>query len=238
MGISAKDCPLFFEEESILCSEELATLFHFPDARYNKIPTIEWLTYKVLPPPLGLPDEGIILGKSVYRGMEKLIRFSREDRTRHQYIVGKSGSGKSVLVWNQAVQDVANGEGVCVIDPHGDLVEDVAACIPKERVKDVILFDPSDKARPMGLNILETKNEDERDRASLDAMEIFIKLFGSEIFGPRIQHYFRNGCLTLMADEEEGATLLDIPRLFIDDDFQRYKVSKIKKPHCSRLLVE
>ena len=230
VGHFKKRMPAFFEKESILCSEELATLFHFPDARYNKIPTIEWLTYKVLPPPLDLPNEGIILGKSVYRGIEKFVRFSREDRTRHQYIVGKSGSGKSVLVWNQAIQDVANGEGVCVIDPHGDLVEDVAACIPKERVKDVILFDPADKERPMGLNILETKNEDERDRASLDAMEIFIKLFGNEIFGPRIQHYFRNGCLTLMADEEEGATLIDIPRLFIDEDFQRYKVSKVKNP--------
>lgn len=230
IGHFNKRLPAFFEKESILCSEELATLFHFPDARYNKIPTIEWLTYKVLPPPLDLPNEGVILGKSVYRGMEKFVRFSREDRTRHQYIVGKSGSGKSVLVWNQAIQDIANGEGVCVVDPHGDLVEDVAACVPKDRVKDVILFDPSDKSRPMGLNILETKNADERDRASLDAMEIFIKLFGNEIFGPRIQHYFRNGCLTLMADEEEGATLLDIPRLFIDDDFQRYKVSKVQNP--------
>ena len=229
-GHFQKRLTAFFEKSSILCSEELATLFHFPDAKYNKIPTIKWLTYKVLPPPLLLPNDGIILGKSVYRGIEKFVRFSREDRTRHQYIVGKSGSGKSVLVWNQAIQDIKNGEGVCVVDPHGDLVEDVAACVPKERVKDVILFDPSDKSRPMGLNILETKNADERDRASLDAMEIFIKLFGNEIFGPRIQHYFRNGCLTLMADEEEGATLLDIPRLFIDDDFQRYKVSKVQNP--------
>ncbi len=230
LGHFKKRLPAFFEIESILCSEELATLFHFPDARYNKIPTIKWLTYKVLPPPLNLPEKGIILGKSVYRGVEKFVRFKKEDRTRHQYVVGKSGSGKSVLLWNQAIQDIANGEGVCVVDPHGDLIDDVASCVPKERVKDVILFDPADKERPMGLNILETKNEDERDRASLDAMEIFIKLFGNEIFGPRIQHYFRNGCLTLMADEEEGATLIDIPRLFIDDDFQRYKVSKLKNP--------
>jgi hypothetical protein len=80
----------------------------------------------------------------------------------------------------------------------------------------------------MGLNLLEAKSPEEKDRASLDAMEIFIKLFGNEIFGPRIQHYFRNGCLTLMDDEEEGATLIDVPRLFVDDDFQRYKVSKCK----------
>ncbi len=220
----------FLEKNSILCSEELATIYHFPDARYNKIPTIKWLDYKVLPPPINLPKEGIIIGNSVYRGIKQSVRIMREDRTRHMYMLGKSGSGKSVLLEWLAGQDCAAGEGVCVIDPHGDLVEDVLSRVPKERAKDVMVFDPGDRERPMGLNILEAKTEIEKDRASLDAMEIFIKLFGNEIFGPRIQHYFRNGCLTLMADEEEGATLIDIPRLFIDDDFQRYKVSKVKNP--------
>jgi hypothetical protein len=220
----------FLEKESLLSSAELATMYHFPDARYNKIPTIKWLAYKVLPPPINLPNEGIILGKSVYRGVEKMVHFQKEDRTRHQYIVGKSGSGKSVLLWNQSVQDIQNGEGVCVVDPHGDLIEDILQCVPKERAKDVIVFDPGDRERPMGLNLLDVTTSEEQDRASLDAMEIFIKLFGNEIFGPRIQHYFRNGCLTLMADQSEGATLIDIPRLFIDDDFQRYKVSKVTNP--------
>ena len=222
--------PALLEKSSIFSTSELATMYHFPDARYNKIPTIKWMDYKVLAPPINLPDEGITLGKSVYRGVEKLVKFKREDRTKHQYIVGKSGSGKSVLLWNQAIQDIANGEGVCVIDPHGDLIEDIVACVPKERAKDVIVFEPGDKERPMGVNLLDVKSAEDQDRASLDAMEIFIKLFGNEIFGPRIQHYFRNGCLTLMADEDEGATLIDIPRLFIDDDFQRYKVSKVKNP--------
>ncbi|NCP67394.1 type IV secretion system DNA-binding domain-containing protein [bacterium] len=218
------------EHKSLLSCDELATIFHFPDAKYNKIPTIKWLDYKVLPPPIDLPKEGIILGNSVYRGETKPVHMLDNDRTRHTYIVGKSGSGKSVLLEYMAGQDVVRGAGVCVIDPHGDLVEDVLSRTPKERAKDVMVFDPGDRERPMGLNILECKTEEEQDRASLDAMEIFIKLFGNEIFGPRIQHYFRNGCLTLMADEEEGATLLDVPRLFIDDDFQRYKVSKLKNP--------
>ncbi len=218
----------FLEKKNLLCSEELATMFHFPDSRYNRIPTIKWLTYKVLPPPIDLPKEGVVLGNSVYRGITKPVRFLRDDRTRHHYCIGKSGSGKSVLLWNMAVQDIKNGDGVGLIDPHGDLVDDVLTCVPKERAKDVIVFDPGDIQRPMGLNILEAKTEEEKDRASLDAMEIFIKLFGNEIFGPRIQHYFRNGCLTLMDDEEEGASLIDIPRLFIDDDYQQYKVSKVK----------
>ncbi len=220
--------PNLWEKRNLLCSEELATIFHFPDSRYNRIPTIKWLTYKVLPPPIDLPKEGVVLGNSVYRGITKPVRFLRDDRTRHHYCIGKSGSGKSVLLWNMAVQDVKNGDGVGLIDPHGDLVDDVLTCVPKERAKDVIVFDPGDIERPMGLNILEAKTDEEKDRASLDAMEIFIKLFGNEIFGPRIQHYFRNGCLTLMDDEEEGASLIDIPRLFIDDDYQKYKVSKVR----------
>lgn len=220
----------FLEKNSILCEEELASIYHFPDARYNRIPTIKWLPYKVLPPPINLPEEGIVIGNSVYRGQTKAARILRGDRTRHMYVLGKSGSGKSVLLEYMAGQDIVNGEGVGVIDPHGDLVEDVLARVPKDRAKDIVVFDPGDRDRPMGLNILEATTEEEQDRASLDAMEIFIKLFGNEIFGPRIQHYFRNGCLTLMADKDEGATLIDIPRLFIDDDFQRYKVSKVHNP--------
>ncbi len=215
-------------KECLLVEKELAALFHFPDSRYNKIPILQWIAYKVLPPPPNAPTEGILLGLNRYRAVETPIHFLPKDRTRHQYIIGKSGCGKSSLISFQARQDVANGEGVCVVDPHGDLIEDVLAHVPKERAKDIVVFDPSDGERPMGLNLLEAKTDEEKDRASLDAMEIFIKLFGNEIFGPRIQHYFRNGCLTLMDDEEEGATLIDVPRLFVDDEFQRYKVSKCK----------
>ena len=215
-------------KRDLLVEKELASLYHFPDSRYNKIPVIQWITYKVLPPPPNIPKTGIILGINRHRATETQIRFLDTDRTRHQYVIGKSGSGKSALLNYQTRQDVAAGSGLCVVDPHGDLIEDILAHVPKERAKDVVLFDPADTERPMGLNLLEAKTDEEKDRASLDAMEIFIKLFGNEIFGPRIQHYFRNGCLTLMDDEEEGATLIDVPRLFVDDDFQRFKVSKCK----------
>jgi hypothetical protein len=218
----------YWHKRDLLVEKELAGLYHFPDSRYNKVPVIQWIAYRVLPPPPNNPKEGILIGINNYRAEGTQIRFMHSDRTRHQYIIGKSGSGKSALLNFQARQDIASGQGVCVVDPHGDLIEDVLAHVPKERAKDVILFDPSDTERPMGLNLLEAKTDEEKDRASLDAMEIFIKLFGNEIFGPRIQHYFRNGCLTLMDDEEEGATLIDVPRLFVDDEFQRYKVSKCK----------
>ncbi|MEI7511094.1 MAG: type IV secretion system DNA-binding domain-containing protein [Candidatus Peregrinibacteria bacterium] len=218
----------FFGKTSILVSKELATLYHFPDSKYNKSSVIEWLSYKSLAPPTNMPTEGILLGTNAYRGQETKVYISQYDRSRHMYIIGKSGSGKSALLSWMARQDAKNGAGFCVVDPHGDLIEDVLRFIPKERANDVIVFNPADTDRPMGLNLLEAKTPEQKDRASLDAMQIFIKLFGNEIFGPRIQHYFRNGCLTLMDDEEEGATLIDVPRLFVDDEFQKYKVSKCK----------
>jgi len=220
----------FFNTTCLLTERELATLYHFPDSRYNKTPIIQWLQYKILPPPPDLPKEGILLGRNRHRGRLTDVRMMDKDRTRHHYVIGKSGTGKSVFLSFCARQDVQRGKGVCMVDPHGDLIEDVLAYVPKERAKDVVVFNPSDTERPMGLNLLEAHTDEEKDRASLDAMEIFIKLFGNEIFGPRIQHYFRNGCLTLMDDEEEGATLIDVPRLFVDDEFQRYKVSKCKNP--------
>ncbi|OGJ45641.1 hypothetical protein A2272_04390 [Candidatus Peregrinibacteria bacterium RIFOXYA12_FULL_33_12] len=166
----------------------------------------------------------------MFRGMKKEIRMLPKDRTRHHYCIGKSGSGKSVFLNFVARQDMQNGSGVGVIDPHGDLIEDLLNYVPKERAKDVIVFDPADQERPMGLNILEANTPEQMDMASSQATEIFIKLFGDEIFGPRIQHYFRNACLTLMEDPEEGATLIDVPRIFVDEDFMKYRVSKVKNP--------
>ncbi len=180
--------------------------------------------------------DGVLLGWNEYRNKKTPIYFSRKDRGRHQYIIGKSGWGKSVYIGYLARQDVWNGDGLCVIDPHGDLVEDVLDFVPKERAKDVIIFDPSDTERPMGMNMLDIISSDpeirkrEMDRAALDATEIFIKIFGDEIFGPRIQHYFRNGCLTLMEDEEDGGTLIDVPRLFVDEAFMKYKTRNLKNP--------
>jgi len=218
------------EKPSIFVPDELASLFHFPASIYNDTPAIDWLKYKVLAAPIDTPKEGIYLGDNIYRGVKTKIHMLRDDRTRHHYIIGKSGAGKSVFLTFMARQDVWAGDGVCVIDPHGDLVEDILEYVPKERAKDVIVFNPSDQKRPMGLNMLEAKTPEEMDMASSNATEIFIKLFGDEIFGPRIQHYFRNACLTLMEDVEEGGTLIDVPRMFTDEAFMKYKVKKTKNP--------
>ena len=218
------------EWRAIFSAEELGTIYHFPNSLYNKSPAIKWQDFKIAAAPHNLPDEGLLLGRNVYRGETRDVRIKRDDRRRHFYAIGKSGTGKSTILENMIRQDVQNGEGVCVVDPHGDLVEAILPYIPRERADDVILFDPGDLERPMGLNLLEAKTDEQKEFVSQEALSIFIKLYGEEIMGPRLQHYFRNGVLTLLADDEEGGTLLDIMRLFTDDNYQKVKSAKPTNP--------
>jgi len=217
-------------KKMILCSEEIASVFHFPNIKYNKSPVIKWQQFKIAAAPNNLPTGGLFLGNNVFRGDTKPVYVKEDDRRRHFYIIGKSGTGKSTILKEMVKQDIKAGKGICLVDPHGDLAESIIPHIPRKRADDVIIFDPGDLGRPMGLNILEAYTPDEKEFMSQEALAIFIKLFGEEIMGPRLQHYFRNGCLTLMEDEEEGATLIDLPRLYTDDSWQRYKVNKVKNP--------
>ncbi len=122
----------FDEHSFVLNNKELSTLFHMP-LPTTETPNIRWLLSKKAAPPFNMPKEGIILGEVEYRGIHTPVRMKRADRQRHLYVIGQTGSGKSVMLSDMAIQDIRNGEGVCVIDPHGDLVEDVLAGIPKER---------------------------------------------------------------------------------------------------------
>ncbi|MBN2096644.1 type IV secretion system DNA-binding domain-containing protein [Candidatus Peregrinibacteria bacterium] len=214
----------------VLCSEEVSSVFHFPNIKYNRSPVIKWQEFKIAPAPSNLPAEGLFLGNNVYRGDTRPVYVKRDDRRRHFYIIGKSGTGKTTILKTMLKQDLQEKEGCCLIDPHGDFAEGILAHIPRSRADDVILFNPGDLERPMGLNILEAYTKEQKEFMAQEALSIFIKLFGEEIMGPRLQHYFRNGCLTLMDDDDEGATLIDLPRLFTDDSWQRYKVNKIKNP--------
>lgn len=211
-------------------TSELASFFHVPNIKYNKVTTIKWQNFKVAPTPKNMPEEGLFLGFNTVRGEKKKIFIKNEDRFRHFYVIGQTGTGKSSIIQLMARQDFHNRKGLCVVDPHGSLVEDLIPYIPRDRADDVIYFNPADTERPMGLNMLEGKTEEERDLIALDAMNMMVKMFGEEIFGPRIQDYFRNGCLTLMADEEEGGAITDLVRLFTDDEWGKYKVTKVKNP--------
>ncbi len=213
----------------VLNTEEMASFFHFP-LPWTETPNILWLAARQAPPPTNLPTEGVILGRSIYRGIETMIRIKRDDRRRHVYIIGRSGSGKSVLMENMAIQDIKNGEGVGIIDPHGELVEHILAQIPKERAEEVILFDPSDYERPMGLNMLEYQNEEQKDMAVQEMIAIFYKLFPPEMIGPMFEHHMRNVMLTLMSDPETNGTIAEIPRMFSDPDFQKKWLAKVRDP--------
>ncbi len=214
----------------ILNTEELASLWHLPTP-FLETPNIKWLQSKKAPAPIDIASEGVLIGKNIYRGSETKIMMAREDRRRHMYILGRTGSGKTEIMKYMATQDIKNGEGLCIIDPHGDFIEDVLPHIPKERAEDVILFDPSDIDRPMGLNMLEVRSENEKDFSVQEMISIFYKLVTDPaMLGPMFEHNMRNAMLTLMADEEHPGTLVEIPRIFTDTDFQKYKISKLHDP--------
>ncbi len=213
----------------VLSADEIASIFHLPNIRYNKAPTIGWQNYKIAPAPHNIPKEGILLGHNTFRSETKDIRMKREDRFRHFYVIGQTGTGKSSVMQVMIRQDLKNGDGLAVVDPHGSLIEDILPFIPRERADDVIYFNPGDIERPLGLNLLEGKTWEEKEYVALEAMNIMVKLFNEEIFGPRLQDYFRNGVLTLMSDPEGGA-ITDIVRLFTDDEFQKSKVEHVTNP--------
>jgi len=220
---------VFRNTKSVLNTEELASLWHLP-TKFIETPNIKWLNAKKAAPPINISKEGLILGKNVFRGIETEIRIARDDRRRHQYIIGRTGVGKTELMKNMAIQDIQNGEGLCIVDPHGDFVEDVLQYIPKDRADDVILFEPFNMDRPLGLNMLEIKSDEMKDFAVQEMIGIFMKLFPPEVIGPMFEHNMRNVMLTLMEDKQYPGTIADIPRMFTDTDFQKFKVSKVKDP--------
>jgi hypothetical protein len=220
---------VWWQREFIMNSEEISTLYHFPHSKYNKQPEIRWQRFKVVKAPTNLPKDGLYLGDNVFRNEKKPVFMKNEDRFRHFYVIGQTGTGKSSILSLMARQDLRNGKWMAIMDPHGDLAKDLVNFIPKERADDLIYFDPGDLSRPMGLNMLEATSDDDKQMVVADATNIMIKLFGNEIFGPRIQDYFRNGCLTLMDYPQWGA-ITDIIRLFTDDNFQRERRNTLKNP--------
>ncbi len=211
-------------------TEEITSFWHMP-LPSTETPNINWLGARKAPPPTNMPREGIVLGRSLYRGTETIVRMNRADRRRHLYTIGKSGSGKSVFIQTLAVQDIINGEGVCVIDPHGDFAEYVLQHVPKERAEDVIYFNPADTDRPVGMNILEARTEEQKDFVAQEMISIFYKLVSDpSMIGPMFEHQMRNVMLTLMADMENPGTMAEIPRMFTDDEFVGEWKKKLKDP--------
>jgi hypothetical protein len=184
----------------ILNIEEIASIFHLPIS-VTEGPKIKWLKSNVAPPPVAIPQEGLILGFNDYRGVNTSIRMTDEDRRRHLYAIGQTGTGKSTFLQEMAKQDARNGKGFCFIDPHGDAVEDILKAIPKERAEDVIIFDPADVERPFGLNLLEyDQNHPEQKTFVINEMiGIFDQLYDLKATGgPMFEQYMRNAMLLII----------------------------------------
>lgn len=214
---------------NILNSVEMATLFHLPDQ--NSIPTskVKRQMSKQVDGPTDLMEDGLLLGVNEYRGIKKEIRLSENDRRRHTYMIGQTGVGKSGFISNLAYQDMHEGRGFALIDPHGDLVEDLLANVPKERVEDVIYFNPGDLDNPIGLNLFEWDTEDQKDFLVQESINMLYSLYDpghTGIVGPRMEHIFRNCALLLMSDPA-GGTFIDIPKLLVDDAFMKSKLKYV-----------
>ncbi len=214
----------------LLNTEELASLYHFPLST-AEMPNLDWLESKHGSAPVDLPTEGLLLGYNNYRNIKKEIRIKEADRLRHMYMIGKSGAGKSFLLANMAIQDIVSGHGVCVLDPHGDLIDDILLHVPPERAGDVILFAPADTTRPMSLNLLEFDPHYPEQKSFVinEMIGIFDKLYDLKATGgPIFEQYMRNAMLLIMAHPESGSTLMEIPKVLADAEFR-----KLKLAHCS-----
>ena len=217
------------QNKIILNTEELSSIYHFPVTGLAT-PKVAFVKAKSAPAPANMPQGGVILGRNIFRGVETQARSGTNDRCRHLYVVGQTGVGKSALLREMIRQDIEAGHGVGVVDPHGDLVESILGIVPSTRAKDVIYFDPGDVERPMGLNMLEYKTEEQKDFAVQEMVRIWEKLFPPEMIGPMFEHNMRNAMLTLMADKDDPGTIVEIPRIFTDDAFAKYRLQKVTDP--------
>ncbi|MGB3946254.1 MAG: DUF87 domain-containing protein [Candidatus Saccharimonadales bacterium] len=215
---------------NILNTVELSTLFHLPDQKSIPTSQVQRQMSKQVDGPTAVMEEGFLLGYNEFRGTKKPIRLSTNDRRRHTYIIGQTGTGKSILLENLAFQDMMDGKGFAFVDPHGDSVEALLGKVPKDRVEDVIYFNPGDMTNPIGLNMFEFDHEDQKDFLVQEAINMLYGLYDpghTGIVGPRLEHIFRNCALLLMADPE-GGTFVDIPKLLIDQDFMKSKLKYVK----------
>ncbi len=227
--------PSFTMYPYALSVEELATLWHFPNALV-KTPNIDWVLSKKLEPPVDLPVPGLgtgvrdgesltVLGEAVFRGRRTKFGIRPDDRRRHMYVIGKTGMGKSTLLENMIFSDVHAGKGVAVIDPHGDLIEAVLRFVPAERTNDIVLFDPADKEFPLSFNMLSASKPEQYPLVVSGLMSVFTKLW-PDVWSGRMEHILRNTLLALI--ESQGNSMMGILRMFSDDAFRKKIVDHLE----------
>lgn len=216
----------------VLNAEEIAGIYHFPISS-TQTPKVKWLKSKEAPPPANLPKDGTLLGEAVFQGDRKPVYIADEDRGRHIYMVGQTGTGKSTLLGDMILHDLERGKGLALLDPHGDLAEAALSHIPPNRAEDLIYFDPGDLSRPLGLNMLDWNRARPEEKTFIvnEMQSIFNKLFSQETMGPMFEQYMRNALLLLMEDmDNEPATLTEVPRVFTDPEYRKRKLARIGNP--------
>ncbi len=234
---------LFSENEIVpLNLKELTSIVHFHTANLTDTSQLKQAKTGSAPAPLDLPQEGVLLGTNSYHNIDTNVYLTDEDRLRHIYTIGQTGTGKTTLLKNMIIQDIEKGNGVCMIDPHGSDILDVLAHIPPHRLDDVVYFDPSHTERPMGLNMLEydrTKPE-QKTFVVNELFSIFQKLYGGvpESMGPMFEQYFRNATMLVIEDPDSGSTLLDVSRVMSNKEFRQVKLSKCKNPIVVQFWTE
>jgi len=224
-------------EELFLNIKELSTLVHFSSAHIESSEILKQSKSTTAPASNKMSSDGVLLGINNHRGSQVEVKMNERDRLRHLYVVGQTGTGKTTLLKNMIVQDILNGEGVCMIDPHGSDIEDILGNIPEERYKDVIYFDPAYIERPFALNMLEydiTKPE-QKTFVVDEMLSIFNKLFDMKTAGgPMFEQYFRQAVLLVIDHPESGNTLADISRVLSDKKFRDMKLSMCKNKNVVR----
>ncbi len=223
------------KEEIILNLEEITTCLHFPASRVGRAaPQLKQSKAGTSPVPLDMPKEGSFIGTNIHRGHESKVYITPEDRMRHLYVIGQTGTGKTTLLKNMIIQDINAGNGVCFIDPHGSDIVDILANIPANRYEDVVYFDPASIDRPMALNMLEydVRYPEQKTFVVNEMFNIFQKLYGGtpESMGPIFEQYFRNATGLVVEDPETGCTLLDVSRVMSNKAYRDLKLSRCKNP--------
>lgn len=233
---------IFSNESSMaLNMREVTSIMHFHTRALSASEGLRQSRFATAPAPLDISREGLVLGVNKHRNTVTEIKMNEDDRLRHFYCIGQTGTGKTTLLKEMIIQDMKMGHGVCMIDPHGSDLQDVIANVPPERFDDVIYFDPAYTARPMALNMLEYDENFPEQKTFVvnELFSIFRKLYGNvpESMGPAFEQYFRNSALLVMDSPELGNTLIDMSRVLSDKTYRDLKISKCKNPLVKQFWV-
>lgn len=229
------------DKEIPLNVAELSTLIHFPVRGMEDSRELKQSKASKAPAPVDIPDTGTHIGVNKYRGEDTDVYLSREDRVRHFYTIGQTGTGKTNLLTNMIKQNIANGDGCCFVDPHGDVAEEILAHVPEDRFDDVIYFDPAHTDRPMGLNMLQYDESKPEQKTFVvnEMLSIFDKLFNLEATGgPMFEQYFRNGAMLALEGRGSQATILEISRVLSDDEFRQRMLAQSDNEVINQFWIE